>query len=63
MKRTEQETKLALSAIAIRSRNVLVQTKCQRAIAKIRAAQTLIAQAEATLLWAEHYQPPNPETI
>ena len=57
MKRNEQEIKVALSNINLKTRSVTVQRKCKAAIAKIRAAQTLIEQAEATLIWAEAYKP------
>jgi hypothetical protein len=51
----EQEIKVKLSKISVRSTNATVQRKCQKAIAKIRTAQTLIDQAQATLTWAESY--------
>ena len=53
----EQQILEALSVKFHSSRCPLMHRKTAKAMAKIKTAQTLIAQAKATLLWAENYKP------
>lgn len=54
---TNSQLKTALSSVYNWSRTALVQHKCKKALAKIKTAETLIKQAEATLVWARAYRP------
>lgn len=50
------QIKTGLTEIKVCSTSALVQSKTQKALAKVRTAETLIEQAAATLLWAQSYR-------